>query len=121
MIAKQPRLVAAGAINGALAVAAGAFGAHALREHVSERAFAAFETAARYHMFHALAMVLAGLLAARSSGWIFQLGIVLFSGSLYVWAVADVHAMVFVTPFGGVAFLVGWICLAICAFRASSD
>jgi len=121
MIVKAPRLVAAGAINGALAVAAGAFAAHALRDQVSARALAAFETGARYHMFHALAIVLAGVIGARSSGWIFQLGIVLFSGSLYAFAIADVHAMVFVTPFGGAALIAGWICLAICAFRARSD
>ena len=120
MTAKQPRLVAAGAINGALAVAAGAFAAHALRGSVGEHALAVFETGARYHMYHALAMVLAGAIGARSSAWIFQLGIVLFSGSLYLLAAADVHAMVFVTPFGGAAFIAGWICLAICAFKAKA-
>ncbi|HEY1557604.1 MAG TPA: DUF423 domain-containing protein [Kofleriaceae bacterium] len=113
----EPRLVAAGAINGALAVVAGTVAAHGLRGQIGANALAAFETGARYHMFHALAMVLAGIIGARASGWIFQLGIVLFCGSLYALALTDVHAIGFVTPFGGVAFLVGWICLAVYALK----
>lgn len=114
-------LVAAGAINAALAVAAGAFAAHGLRERLDERALSVFETGARYHMYHALAMIVAGLVyqvsGARAPGWVFQGGIVLFSGSLYALALTDVKALGAITPLGGVAFLVGWIWLAVSVLR----
>ena len=113
-------LVAAGAINAALAVAAGAFAAHALRARLEPRALEIFETGARYQMYHALAMILAGLLAARVPGWIFQGGIVAFSGSLYALALTDVKILGAITPFGGAAFLVGWIWLAVGVIRASN-
>lgn len=125
-------LLVAGAINGALAVAAGAFGAHALKERLSERALAVFETAARYQMYHALAIVLCAVLcavstgasgaaalgaAARLSGWLFTAGIVVFSGSLYALALTDVKVLGAITPLGGLAFLAGWVWLAISALR----
>jgi len=71
-----------------------------------------FETAARYQMYHALAMILCALLVARTAGWIFQVGIVLFSGSLYALALTDVKGLGAITPLGGVAFLAGWGYLA---------
>lgn len=111
-------LVALGAVNAALAVAAGAFGAHGLRERLEPRALEIFETAARYHMYHALAMIAAGLLVARGAGWAFQAGIVIFSGSLYALAMTDVKVLGAITPIGGLAFLVGWIWLAVTAWRA---
>lgn len=111
-------LVAAGAINAALAVAAGAFAAHGLRERLDAKALEVFETAARYHMYHALAMVLAGVLVARGAGWTFQIGIALFSGSLYALALTDVKVLGAITPFGGLAFLAGWIWLALTALRS---
>jgi uncharacterized membrane protein YgdD (TMEM256/DUF423 family) len=115
-------LVAAGAINGAIAIAAGAFGAHALNERLSKDALAVFETGARYQMYHALAIVLCALLAgsvagARLSGWLMQAGIVLFSGSLYVLALTDVKAFGAITPFGGLALIAGWVWLAISALK----
>jgi uncharacterized membrane protein YgdD (TMEM256/DUF423 family) len=110
-------LVAFGALNGAIAVAAGAFGAHALRHRLEPRALEIFETAARYHMYHALAMILAGVIAARGPGWAFQVGIVVFCGSLYALAVTDVKILGAITPAGGVAFLIGWVWLAITAWR----
>ena len=110
-------LVALGAVNAALAVAAGAFAAHGLRERLDTRALEVFETGARYHMYHALAMILAGLLAARGPGWTFQAGIVVFSGSLYALALTNVKVLGAITPIGGVAFLAGWIWLAIVAWR----
>jgi len=83
-----------------------------------------FETGARYHMYHALALGLAALAmqgaAARMANWaacFFLAGIVLFSGSLYVLALTAVRQSAFVTPFGGVAFLAGWVCLAFAAAR----
>ena len=111
-------LVGVGAINAALAVAAGAFAAHGLRERLDARSLEVFETGARYHMYHALAMIFAGLLAARTPGWVFQGGIVLFSGSLYALALSGVKGLGAITPLGGVAFLVGWIWLAVGVLRA---
>jgi uncharacterized membrane protein YgdD (TMEM256/DUF423 family) len=113
-------VVAAGAINAAVAVAAGAFAAHGLRGRLEARALEVFETGARYHMYHALAMIAAGLLAARGPGWVFQAGIALFSGSLYALALTDLKALGAVTPIGGVAFLVGWIWLAITVLARGS-
>lgn len=114
-------LIAAGALNAALAVAAGAFAAHGLRGRLETGALEVFETGARYHIYHALAMIVAGLLVERAAtstaGWIFQAGIVLFCGSLYALALTDVKMLGAVTPFGGLAFLAGWLWLAWCAWR----
>jgi len=116
-------LIALGAVNAALAVAAGAFAAHGLRDRLEARALEVFETAARYQMYHALAMVLAGVIATRglagagTAGWIFQVGIVVFSGSLYALALTDVKVLGAITPLGGIAFLAGWTWLAWSAWR----
>ena len=113
-------IVALGAINAALAVAAGAFAAHGLRERLEPRQLEIFETAARYHMYHALAMVLAGVVTARgadTAGWIFQAGIVVFSGSLYALALSDIKVLGAITPLGGLALLAGWLWLAWAAWR----
>ena len=116
--------LAIAAINGFLAVAAGAFGAHGLQGRLDVHALATFETGARYQMYHALAIGLAALIlrgtaatAATAAAGFFLAGIVVFSGSLYLLALTGAHALVFVTPFGGVAFLIGWIALAIAAMR----
>jgi uncharacterized membrane protein YgdD (TMEM256/DUF423 family) len=116
--------IALGAVNAAIAIAAGAFAAHGLRDRLDARALEVFETGARYHMYHAFAIVVAGLLAAGSmrgsqvAGWLFQIGIVLFSGSLYAIALTGVKGLGSVTPLGGVAFIVGWLWLAWSAWRA---
>ncbi|HET9623156.1 MAG TPA: DUF423 domain-containing protein [Kofleriaceae bacterium] len=117
MLDTRSSLIPIGAINAALSVGAGAFAAHGLRGKLDERMLEVFETGARYQMYHALAMVLAGLLAASAprasiAGWIFQAGIVLFSGSLYVLSLTSVRALGAITPIGGVAFLAGWLWLA---------
>ena len=113
-----------GAILGGLSVAAGAFGAHALRAQLEPRMLEVFETAARYQMYHALALFAAAWLAqqteapaAHVAGWAFVVGIVLFSGSLYAMAFTGVRALGAITPVGGVAFMVGWAALALAAFR----
>ncbi len=115
-------LVAVGAINAGLAVAAGAFAAHGLKSRLEARALEVFETGARYHMYHALAIILAAVIAAsvpgaRTAGWLFQAGIVVFSGSLYALALTDVKVLGAITPIGGLAFLVGWVWLAVSALR----
>jgi uncharacterized membrane protein YgdD (TMEM256/DUF423 family) len=110
-------LVALGAINAALAVAAGAFAAHGLESRLEPSALKIFETAARYHMYHAIAMILAARLARRA-GWIFQAGIVIFSGSLYALALTDIKVLGAITPLGGLAFLAGWVWLAWTALTA---
>jgi len=116
--------LAIAAVNGFLAVAAGAFGAHGLQGRLDAHALAMFETGVRYQMYHALAMGLAAFAmrgaaarAATISAALFLAGIILFSGSLYLLTLTGAHALVFVTPLGGVAFLIGWIALAIAALR----
>jgi uncharacterized membrane protein YgdD (TMEM256/DUF423 family) len=109
-----------GALSAMLAVAAGAFGAHALRSRLGADSLAVFETAARYQMFHALGLFAAAWAASRwpgawpnRSGWLFVVGTVLFSGSLYALALSGVRWLGAITPLGGVAFLLGWLCLAL--------
>ena len=119
-MAERSPLIGIGAVNAAIAVAAGAFGAHGLRERLDARALQIFETAAQYQMYHALALVLCGVIATRgatTAGWILQVGIVVFSGSLYALALTGVKGLGAITPLGGVAFLVGWGWLAWSARR----
>lgn len=115
----------AGAVLAFLAVAAGAFGAHALRERLAPDLLTIFETGARYHMYHALALfaVAWGAQAWQSSlvttaGWLFIFGIVVFSGSLYLLALTGTRWLGAITPVGGVALLAGWAILAVAAWRA---
>jgi uncharacterized membrane protein YgdD (TMEM256/DUF423 family) len=117
-------MIALGALNAAIAVAAGAFAAHGLRGRLDARALEVFETGARYQMYHAFAIILAGILVsfgairgAQTAGWIFQAGIVLFSGSLYALALTGAKGLGAVTPLGGLALLAGWLWLAWTAWR----
>jgi uncharacterized membrane protein YgdD (TMEM256/DUF423 family) len=114
-----------GALAGFTGVTLGAFGAHALRSRLSPEMLVVFETGVRYQMYHALAIIATGLIAARLSGWLigaagwlFTAGIVLFSGSLYLLAFTGVTVLGAITPIGGVAFLLGWACLALAAAAA---
>lgn len=109
-----------GAVLGALAVGAGAFGAHALRDRLAPRSLEIWETAASYHLVHALALVACALVlrrrdsrSARVAAGLFAAGILVFSGSLYVLAVTGIGWLGAVTPFGGISFLAGWIALAV--------
>ena len=113
-----------GALAGFLGVAFGAFGAHGLRNRLSPDMLAVFETAVRYQMYHALALLLTAALAARSDGWLvkmagwaFTAGLLLFSGSLYVLALTGVTMFGAITPLGGIAFLIGWACLLVVGIR----
>jgi uncharacterized membrane protein YgdD (TMEM256/DUF423 family) len=112
-----------GSLAGFIAVAFGAFGAHALRGRLTPELLAAFETGVRYQMYHALAVIAVGLMLGRmggwlfaTAGWLFTAGIVLFSGSLYVLALTGVTTFGAITPIGGLAFLAGWACLIVAAF-----
>jgi uncharacterized membrane protein YgdD (TMEM256/DUF423 family) len=113
-----------GAVNALLSVAAGAFGAHALKARLPEELLAIFETGARYHMYHSLGLIAIGLVAqARPSpllstaGWAMLAGIVLFSGSLYALALTGIRVLGAITPLGGVGFLAGWAMLAVAVWR----
>ena len=112
------------AILGALAVICGAFAAHGLAARLDAQAREIFETGARYQMYHALAMGLAALAMrgdatgrARLAAMLFLAAILLFSGSLYLLALTGVAGLGLVTPIGGVAFIAGWVCLALAALR----
>jgi uncharacterized membrane protein YgdD (TMEM256/DUF423 family) len=111
-------------IFGFLGVAAGAFGAHVLRERIPPESVEVFETGARYQMIHALAMLFAAWIASRAeggpgalAGGLFAAGIVLFSGSLYALALTGIRPLGAITPVGGLCFLAGWAVLAYAAFR----
>ena len=116
-------LIAAGAVNAALAIGAGAFGAHGLKDRLDTRRLEIFETAARYHLLHAVALVLCGALAlhgvarASTAGWILQGGVAVFSGTLDALALTDVKVLGAITPLGGAALIVGWLVLAWGALR----
>ncbi len=112
-------------LAGALAVMLGAFGAHALREQLSADLLNTFETGVRYHVYHALALFAVVLALSRGydanwatlAGWLFVAGMILFSGSLYVLAITGVRWLGAITPFGGLAFIAGWLALAVAAWR----
>lgn len=114
-----------GGILGGLAVALGAFGAHGLRARLAADLLATFETGVRYHMYHALALFAVATAISKwpgsnlpaAAGWLFVIGTLLFSGSLYLLSLTGLRWLGAVTPFGGLAFLAGWTCLAIAAAR----
>lgn len=113
-------------LSGFLAVAGGAFGAHALKARLAADMLAIFETGARYQMYHSLALLAVGMLAmhlpeARSlgtAGWLFTIGICIFSGSLYALSLSGVKVWGAVTPLGGVCLLAGWLTLGWSLWRA---
>ncbi|MGV6817950.1 MAG: DUF423 domain-containing protein [Thiotrichales bacterium] len=113
------------AINAALTVALGAFAAHGLKGQLDPGSLAVFETGARYHFYHALGLLGLGIALkaevvhahANLAAILLQSGIVLFSGSLYLLALTGIHWLGIITPFGGLAFIAGWITLAIAALR----
>ena len=125
-VAVDRLLFALGSLSALISVGAGAFGAHALRARLTPELLAVFETGARYQMYHALGLLAAGWAVTRwpgpwpvRAGWLFVAGTVLFSGSLYALALSGVRWLGAITPFGGVALLAGWACLAVAGFTAS--
>ncbi|MDP1627050.1 MAG: DUF423 domain-containing protein [Parvibaculum sp.] len=112
-----------GALSGLFSVALGAFAAHGLQSRVGPAELAVFETGARYQMYHALALLAVAWVAAQGggtfaaiAGWAFVAGTILFSGSLYYLGLTGSRSLVLVTPVGGVAFLAGWLSLALAAW-----
>ncbi len=110
------QFVIVGAAFGFFGVALGAFGAHALKQRLEPDLFDIFEVGVRYHMYHALAIIAVGLAAAQwpgsmihVAGWLFAVGIAIFSGSLYVLAITGTKWFGAITPIGGIAFLAGWL------------
>jgi uncharacterized membrane protein YgdD (TMEM256/DUF423 family) len=126
MPASARLIVLVAALLGALGVVLGAFGAHGLRQRLAPEALALWQTAVQYHLWHALAMLGAGLLAQqlpqqawpRAAAVLFFTGVALFSGSLYALALGAPRLLGAVTPLGGLALIAGWGCLAVAAFRA---
>lgn len=123
MQAKQWLMI--GALSGFFGVALGAFGAHGLKEILSQKSMAIYQTAVQYQMYHALALLALGVWGSLNPGvdvhWTglaFTFGILIFSGSLYALAVTDLKFLGAITPIGGVAFLAGWITFAIAVWKA---
>jgi uncharacterized membrane protein YgdD (TMEM256/DUF423 family) len=111
-----------GALSAFIAVGAGAFGAHALKTRLTPDLLQVFETGARYQLYHAFGLFVAAWQVSQGpcpwgerAGWAFIAGTVLFSGSLYALALTGIRPLGAITPFGGVAFLAGWIMLAVAA------
>jgi uncharacterized membrane protein YgdD (TMEM256/DUF423 family) len=112
-------------LSGMFAVILGAFGAHALRGRLEDYQLRVYETAVQYHFYHSLALLAVGLIALshpqtallKSAGWLFFLGILVFSGSLYLLAVTGTKWLGAITPLGGLAFMAGWASLAAVAWK----
>ncbi|MFD0716432.1 DUF423 domain-containing protein [Paenibacillus sp. GCM10027626] len=121
------RVGAYGAIHALLAVALGAFGAHGLKGKITDDMLAVFETGVRYHMYHAIGLIVIGLLIERMAsckglrwaGILMHIGIFLFSGSLYALSLTDLKWFGPITPFGGVAFIAAWAFTALAILRTS--
>jgi uncharacterized membrane protein YgdD (TMEM256/DUF423 family) len=114
-----------GAVSAFVGVAAGAFGAHGLKSRLDAEMLNTFEVGARYQMYHAFALFVAAWAqaswpgsAAKWAGWLFVAGTLLFSGSLYVLSLTGLRWLGAVTPLGGLAFLLGWVCLAAAAWKS---
>lgn len=121
----NPIFILLGAVNAFLAVTLGAFGAHGLKNQLSDDMLAIYQTAVQYHMFHALGLILIGVISVeaaqaaylKGAGWLLFVGIILFSGSLYCLSLTGVRILGAITPFGGLCFLLGWLMLSWVAFR----
>lgn len=123
----MPFFIIVGAINAGIAVAFGAFGAHALKDKLSAHYLAVWETAVQYQMFHAVALLAVGILMSPAilgpstqlswAGYLLLAGIIIFSGSLYVLSLSGIGVLGAITPIGGVAFIVGWIMLIVAVVK----
>ena len=116
---------ALGAASAFMGVAAGAFGSHTLKARLTPEMLAIFEVGVRYQIYHAFGLFACAWAITRwpgtlvtASGWLFVAGTIVFSGTLYALAVTGIRGFGAITPFGGLAFLAGWLCLAIAAIRS---
>ena len=117
-----------GSLNAVLVVLLGAFGAHELKAKLTAEMLAVYQTGVHYHLFHALGLIVVGLVATQIpasaylkwSGWLMLAGLVLFSRSLFVLSVSGLRWLGMVTPFGGLAFILSWTLLVIAVLKASS-
>lgn len=113
--------LALGCINAMLVVLIGAFGAHGLKARLTVENMAVFQTGVQYHFYHAVGLILLGLIALqipitpylRWSGWLMLVGIILFSGSLYALSITNIRWLGMITPLGGTAFILAWLMLTI--------
>lgn len=117
---KHNVIISVGSFNAALAIALGAFAAHGLEKHLDERNIQVFNTAADFHFWHALGIILVGIIAKLSPkenfsaiAMLMNLGIILFCGSLYVLSTTGLGWLGIITPFGGSAFIIAWVWLAL--------
>jgi len=116
-----------GSINMMLAVVLGAFGAHALKARLDEALLKVFHTGVEYHFYHALGLILIGIIALniplnvwiKSSGWMMFAGIILFSGSLYFLSILNLRWLGMITPLGGILFILAWLSLCIAIFKTN--
>lgn len=113
-----------GAVNAFIAVALGAFGAHGLEGKIPDKYLETWNTAVQYQMFHAAGLLIIGLLAGKVSsplinwsGWLMFIGIIIFSGSLFVLSVTQIKVLGAITPIGGVSFLAAWVLMIIAAYK----
>lgn len=118
--------VISGAIAMTLAVALGAFGAHALKNRLTNEMLTIFETGVQYHLYHALGLLIVGLIAyflpdsplLKWAGWLMICGIIIFSGSLYILSVSGIRWLGAITPIGGLCFITSWILIALAAWQS---
>ena len=116
-----------GSINAAVAVSMGAFGAHSLKTKISEDMLSVFQTAVQYHFYHSLGLMIIGVLTISIkpekylgvAGWMMFIGITLFSGSLYILSTTATRWVGIITPFGGIAFIVSWVLIAVALWKWS--
>ena len=117
--------ISLGSFSAALAVLSGAFGAHALKSKIPPEALAIFQTGVQYHLYHSLGLILVGIIcrvgkpstAMSFSGWMMLIGIILFSGSLYILSITGIRSIGMITPIGGILFIISWILLAIAPLK----
>jgi len=121
----ENRWLAVGAILAGVGVAAGAFGTHALGDRLPPDLLEVFQVGTRYHLIHALALLVVGLASDLRpdrlwdvAGWLFSVGIVIFGGSLYALALSGLGWLGAITPVGGLCFLAGWVAVAVAALRS---
>ncbi|AJS59630.1 DUF423 domain-containing protein [Paenibacillus sp. IHBB 10380] len=106
-----------GTVLMALSVAIGAFGAHLLEPRIGKDALEVYETGVQYHMIHGLALILVGITVGQRgeskklnvAGWMFIVGVIVFSGSLYILSISGIKVLGAITPLGGIAFIIGWL------------